>query len=407
MSYPYTAPNFLENQSVDDIHQRMLELLPSDVDKSENSVFWDVTRPPATEKAEFVQYELNETIKLIFPQWAYGIWLDYHAQLRNLVRKQANKSSGILEVTGILGTTIPEGFQFATAANVSSISSSILFQSTAAFILAGESNAQGQVTCFMEIEAVYGGIAGNVAKDTIKLMVTPLTGISYISNPEAITGGTEEETDEDLRERVLEAIRTGVSYTGCNSDYIRWAKEVPAVGYVIVDPEWDDPSLPEVFHYTDHFGARRCAGAVRLIIVDENGQPANEQILEAIYLHIMGQDDTDISRLAPIGAHLTVVAPEDLIVNIEATVHLEEGEVLDTVLTRFRTNLSAHWLEIAIEAQTAESGTSSVRFVQVGAVLAKTSGVRDYEKLYINGKTENIMVSQAQYPITGEVIFHD
>lgn len=383
----------------------MLDVLPADVDKSENSILWDVTRPAATEKAEFVQFDLNETIKLIYPLWAYGQWLDYHAELRSVERKRANKASGILDVTGKVGTEIAQGFLFATAANVSSVSSSVLFQATGTTILSGEENGQGFVTVSIEIEAMLGGHAGNVAADTVKLMATPLSDVSYITNPEPITGGTAEETDDDLRERVLAAIRGGVSYTGCNSDYVRWAKEVPAVGYVIVDPEWADPSLPENFHYVDHYGTARCAGAVRLIIVDENGQPANEQIIENVYSHIMGEDITDLARLAPIGAHLTVVAPEDLIVDIDATVHLEEEADLSVVLERFKTNLSAHWLAIALEAQTAETGTSSVRWVQVGAVLAKTTGVHDYTDLTINGQTENIVVTQAQYPITGEVTF--
>lgn len=403
MDYPYTAPDFLEGQSVNEIHQRMLNVLPNDVDKSENSIFWDVTRPPSTEKAEFVQFELNETIKLIFPQWAYGVWLDYHAQLRGVERKRANQSSGTLLVTGVEGTEIPAGFQFATPANVSTVSSSVLFRATEATTLSGEKDAQNLVSVSIEIEAASGGTLGNVAADTVKLMVTPLSGISYISNPEAITGGTEEETDSDLRERVLEAIRYGVSYTGCNADYIRWAKEVPAVGYVIVDPEWNDPSLPESFHYVDHYGTTRCAGSVRLIIVDENGQPANEQILEEVYLHIMGDGITDVARLAPIGAHLTVVAPEDLVVDISAKVVLEEEEELETVLARFVVNLSAHWLAVAMDAQTAELGTSSVRWAQVGAVLAKTTGVHDYTDLTINGGEENILVTQAQYPTTGKV----
>lgn len=385
----------------------MLDILPSDVDKSENGIFWDVTRPAATEKSEFVQFELNETIKLIFPQWAYGQWLDYHAQLRSVERKPANKSSGELQVTGTKGTEIPSGFQFCTAANVSTISASVVFETETSYTLTGDPDENGHITIEIEVFAVIGGYASNVAADTVKLMVTPLSGISYVTNTEPITGGVEEENDDDLRERVLEAIQGGVSYTGCNADYIRWAKEVPAVGYVIVDPEWNDPSLPENFHYVDHYGTTRCAGAVRLIVVDENGVPANDQILENVYAHIMGTDITDIARLAPIGAHLTVVAPEDLVVDIDATLILEDEETLDAVLARFKSNLYAHWLVVATEAQTSETGTSSVRWVQVGAVLAKTQGVHDYTDLTINGGTSNLLVTQAQYPVTGEVILRE
>ncbi len=394
----YESPDFLQGNSVDEIHQRMLDMLPSDVEKTENSLLWDFTRPPATEKAELVEFHLNETIKLIFPQWAYGTWLDYHAEIRNVARREANPSSGFVTVTATPGTEIPTGFQFATAAKGTAVSASVLFSVTEGGIMGEEG------TAVFPVEAVEGGKAGNVAVDTVILMVNPLSGISYVTNEEAISGGTEWEDDESLRERILEAIRGGISYTGCNSDYLRWAKEVSGVGYVIVDPEWADPTMPEAFHYTDHYGVDRCAGTVRLVIVDENGSPANSQILEDVYQHIMGEGETDVNRLAPIGAKLTVVAPDSSILNITATLVLEED--LEIVEERILSNLNEYWLAVATEAQTAESGVSYVYWVQVGAVIAKTQGVVDYQDLTINGSTQNIRVNQAEFPTTGEAVFH-
>ena len=37
---------------------------------------------------------------------------------------------------------------------------------------------------------------------------------------------------------------------------------------------------------------------MRLIIIDSNGLPANRQIIDAVYLHIMGTGDEDVKRLA-------------------------------------------------------------------------------------------------------------
>lgn len=405
LSTSYQSPDFLSGNSVDEIHQRMLDQLPSSLEKTENSIPWDFTRPPATEKAEFVEFHLNETIKLIFPLWAYGEWLDYHAEIRNVTRREANPASGMVTMTGTVGTEIPTGFQLATVANGTSLSASVLFSVTEGGTLSGEENAEGKVSQDFPVEAISGGISGNVAVDTVKLMVYPLSSVSYVSNPKAISGGTEREDDDSLRERIMEAIRSGLSYTGCNGDYIRWAKEVSGVGYVIVNPEWADPDLPEIFHYTDHYGVERCAGAVRLIIVDENGSPANTQILEEVYTHIMGTDETDINRLAPIGAKLTVMSPESLVIPITATLILEEGESLETVVARIRSNLNEYWLKVALEAQTAESSISYVYWVQVGAVIAKTEGVVDYMDLLLCGNTVNIQVTQAEFPTTGEVNF--
>ncbi|MDR2168106.1 MAG: hypothetical protein LBE35_09710 [Clostridiales bacterium] len=87
----YTPPDFLQGQTVDVIHERMMAAMPDDLDKSELSIPWDFTRPAANEKALLIELELNETIQLIFPHWAYAEWLDLHAELEGLVRRAANQ----------------------------------------------------------------------------------------------------------------------------------------------------------------------------------------------------------------------------------------------------------------------------------------------------------------------------
>lgn len=400
-TYEYQAPEFLQDQSADEIHARMLEYMPEDIDKSEGNIPWDFTRPSALEKAEFVEFTLNETIKLIFPQWSYAEWLDLHGEKANCIRKPANKASGTLNVTGAVGTIIPSGFQFATISNQTA---SVIFETAESHILEGTPDDDGMVTNQIEITAVEGGLSGNVAADTIKLMVSPTNEISLISNPAALTGGTEEETDADYLIRILDAMRNGQSRTGCNADYRAWAQEVSAVGEVIVDPEWNDPNLPAAFHYTDQHGNEKCAGAVRLLIIDANGVPANQQILNAVYEHIAGDGDDDMERLMPVGAHLTVQAPTGVTMDISATVTIETGENIAAIKARFKEALTDYWLKVAKEAAEDEAThTGYVRMVQVGAVLAKTSGVIDYTNLTVNGGTANIAVTQSEYPVTGEV----
>jgi uncharacterized phage protein gp47/JayE len=379
----------------------MLDNLPQGIDKSEGNIPWDFTRPPALEKAEMVEFTLNETVKLMFPQWSYGKWLDLHGEKVNCIRRAANRASGALSVTGTKGTVIPAGYQFATPAE---LTSSVLFEAIESVSLDGEPDSKGQVTRQVPIRALDGGLTGNVAEDAVKLMVKPMSGIAYVTNPEAITGGAEAESDADYLIRILDAMRNGSSMTGCVADYIRWGREVPGVGQVIVDPEWDDPTLPEHFHYMDALGFRRCAGAVRLIIIDSNGLPANQQILDAVYLHIMGTGDDDIKRLAPIGAHVTVIAPEGLTVDISADVLLEDDADIEAVTQQLRKNLRGYWLTVGQEARlSSRTRTGYVRWVQVGAVLAKTKGVKDYKNLTINGDSKNIPITQVQYPVTGEV----
>ena len=71
----YETPEFLQDDE-DEVHQRMLELLPDDLDKSEGSHIWDLTRPTAIEVAEFKEFTMNTALQMIFPQFANGEFLD-------------------------------------------------------------------------------------------------------------------------------------------------------------------------------------------------------------------------------------------------------------------------------------------------------------------------------------------
>ena len=187
--YPYIPPEFLQGQSADDIHRRMMDNLPAGIDRSEGNILWDFTRPAAVEKAEMIEFVLNEVIQQIFPQWSKGEWLDLHGERENVTRRPANPASGTLMVRGVPGTAILAGYQFATAAD---LTSSVIFAAMEDVTLEGSPDSKGLVEVQVPVQAVKGGTEGNVAADTISLMVKPLRGIAYVTNPEAMTGGVED-----------------------------------------------------------------------------------------------------------------------------------------------------------------------------------------------------------------------
>ena len=407
MKYPYTPPAFLQNQTADVIHRRMLNDLPEDIDTSEAQTTWDFTRPAAMEKAELVEYRLNEVVKLIYPQWSWDEWLDLHGEKVKIFRRTANRAFGYLTVKGVPGTEIFTTDLFATPA---SRTPSVLFEPTEDAVLEGVKDDEGMVTITIPIRAFLGGKSGNVPKDSIKLMAKPVGGVVYITNDEAITGGTEEETDENLIERILAAMRLGSSFTGCDSDYIRWAKEVSGVGNAYVDPEWVNPKMPPEFRWYDTVSKRwKCAGTVRLFVIDENGLPANDDILDAVYEHIIGEgndrekeetENNRIKRLSPIGARLTVASPKKHFITVKATVTLRHGEDIKTVTERFTENLVRYYIAAA---QNGSSGTL-IKYVFVGAALAETVGIENYDHntFFVNGAKNDIIIPIGEFPVTEE-----
>lgn len=134
-----------------------------------------------------------------FPQTAQGDYLDKHAQLRGLERRAAVAAEGVLrfETDQAAGTdlTIPVGTVCMTAGLVR-------FETTAEAVLQA-----GKTMVETTAAAVEPGAAGNVAADTIRAMAVVPVGISRCTNPKGFSGGLDEESDEELRERVMETFQ--------------------------------------------------------------------------------------------------------------------------------------------------------------------------------------------------------
>lgn len=370
MSTPdFKAPSFLEGQDAETIHKRMMDMLPPDIDDTEGGFIWDFTRPTALEKAEMLEFHLQETLKIMFPMWAYDEWLDYHTKGKGLTRKPANAASGTLLITGTPGTDIPTGFKFAAPAKDDS--PAIEYETKERYIVGETGTVEIQVT------AVVPGTGGNVPAGTVRLMVKPIEGITSIANDEQITGGTEIESDDELRSRIDEAdAASDESFVGNDADYIRWAKEVPGVGTAtaLVIPEWNGP------------------GTVKVIVIDANGQPANAAIIEAVYENIVSPSDRQ-KRKAPIGATVTVEAPAAKQIDYVFLLEIETGETQETVLERFKAGLQMYYIQAKKE--------KVARYNKIASILTETSGVKDFTGLLVNGGEVNIGLEEDEYPVTG------
>lgn len=357
-------PEFLQNKSTDEIHTQMLDSMPGDIDKSQGQHPYNYTRPTAMIASELCQQTLPEIIKLIFPMYAYGEWLDYHAQMRGISRRPATASSGTLQLTVAKNTNIPVGSQFSTASVDGQ--PSVVFETMQGKFNLPEGEAEVPVKCMQT------GTVGNVIAGTVIFKLSQLSGVTAVTNPEAITGGTEEEDDDSLRARIVSLDQSqSVSYVGSVADYKRWSLEVPGVGGVTVIPAQDD------------------SGLVTLVITDSNGDPANEEICQNVYDYIMSPADPELRLTAP-NVKLSVIPPTITELFISATVEVGTGSSLDAIKTAFIEAVQAY-------LDTARSD-GEVRYTQIGKILAGISGVYDYDALTLNSGTTNISITNTQLP---------
>ena len=134
-----------------------------------------------------------------FPQTAVGQYLDYHAETRALTRLPAAKATGVLRFSAPSAAVTDYEID---AGSVAMTSSGVRFETTKKATL-----AKGETYVDVPASAVEAGASGNAIAGAIHLMSVYPVGITQCTNPEAFSGGSDEESDEKLRERVLESYK--------------------------------------------------------------------------------------------------------------------------------------------------------------------------------------------------------
>ena len=363
----FPIPDFIYEMSADNIHARMKKNLPNDIDASEGQFPHDFTYPSALQIAYACEYVLIEALKLAFPPYSSGELLRVHAASNNLFIKEATYSRGTITVTGEAGTIIPLGAIFSTESTATTESIDFATLEEAVIPESG--------TVDIAIRCTEAGANGNVSAGTIVLKSSDLPSeITSVTNAAATSGGTDEETEEALRERIADVEQTkGLSHVGSVADYKRWAESVDGVGEALPVPASDD------------------SGTVTIILTDANGDPASAELCEAVYDYIMGVEENQSDRQVNVNASLVVKAPEGLTITISATVYTDGSESLSDIKTYFLGNLNSYLLSAS------EKGT--VRYSEICKLLLNTPGVYDYENVLVNGGTSNISVEKDELAV--------
>lgn len=159
----------------------------------------------------------------LLPDTADAEYLDRHASIWAVYRRQPVSASGSITVNGAIGTTVPVGSLFVR-------SDGQQFASTAEVTLAGSSAG-------VIVQATSAGVLTNTAAGASLTLVSPVSGLSSQASVgvDGLTNGADIEADADLRLRLLLRLRNPPS-GGTAADYEQWALEVPGVSRAWVFP---------------------------------------------------------------------------------------------------------------------------------------------------------------------------
>jgi uncharacterized phage protein gp47/JayE len=133
-----------------------------------------------------------------------------------VLRLAPQKATGAAQFTGLVGKVIPSG-------TVMTSSDAVAYASTASATIGGGG------TVSVAIAAVVAAASGDAVNGIALTLSTPIAGINSAGSAVTdITGGTDLETDDALRSRMLESYAAPPA-GGSASDYVTWALAVPGV----------------------------------------------------------------------------------------------------------------------------------------------------------------------------------
>ncbi|OXM86455.1 baseplate J/gp47 family protein [Paenibacillus rigui] len=345
-----------EAQTQTAILTRMLDASPSNMDKRQGSVTYDLLSPASIELA-MAYIELEQVLKLGFADTSYGIYLDLRCKELGLTRKPAVKAVGDITFTGPEDTFIPKGTEVSTGGKIP-----VYFKTMADCRLTGGSATVGA-------EAKTGGFSGNVTIGAIKLLFGAYSGVVSVTNTSTFNGGVDLETDEDLLNRYMERVRRPAA-SGNANQYRQWALEIAGISDAKVYPLWNGN------------------GTVKIALLDSNKRaPLPSKV---------AQVNQYIASVAPVGAAITVVAATEVPIHVSGTYTLKPGATLEDARRQIAEGVANYLKTLAFS-------DAIVRYTQIANVVLDTDAVVDYANLQVNSGTANLTIESGSVAVLGTV----
>lgn len=347
---------------------------PENVDTRQGSIFYDAVSGICIKIAKLYT-DLDLVLQMTSVLTATGDALDLRAGEHGIDRLQATKAKYKVEFEG----KAPKiGERFYTDGQY--------------FILVQDDSG----TYYLEAETA--GTSGNgIYEGTNVVPVNTVEGLESAEIKGIYENGTDAESDESLRQRVLEKI-SGPAENGNRQHYKTWCESIDGIGRARIYPLWNGENT------------------VKAVLIDGVGKPCSEEKAKEVQKYIDPADkgmtvvkngktytvgDGLGNGVANIGAHFTAVAASPITVNVRFEAQLRTGSNEETAKEEAEAAIEAHFRETVLGASSAED--TIVRVSQIGAIIAGLKSVIDYSGLTLNGAKDNIESGEDDVPVLGTV----
>lgn len=350
--------------SVDSIHNRILNNIDETYQKTEGFPTYDITRGFAFGLKDVDDLVVDTANKQRIENLS-GSELDTLISERTgLARKQSVKATGEIVIVSGRGVVL-NGDLFETENGVQ-------FES-----IERKEVAEGDTVA---IRAVVGGSIGNVPQGAITVIPKTIQGISEVTNTKDTIGGYDVESDDAYRARYYTKLRTPVNGVNANQ-YKLWAMDIDGVGGARCIPTWNGKNT------------------VKVVLVGSDLKPASDAIIKSVQDYIDPNKNGDGSGVATIGAVTTVVKATEKTLNITVKgLTVSTGLNIDEVKATIQTNVELYIKQSVFN-------TDKVSVAKLGAIIADTKGVLDFTELQVNGGHTSINLEQDECAVLGVITY--
>ena len=200
-----------------------------------------------------------------------------------------------------------------------------------------------------------------------------------------LTLGTDDEDEEEFRERILESYGSK-SFGGNKADYQNYIKDFDTVA--ACKPKRRESDSPWI----------------NIWILDAGYSVPSASVVAAVQdavdpLESSGEGD----GMAPICHHVKIMAADGVSINVSATVTLDSGYTVSSIKDTIATAISTYLYGLRKEWEDNALTPTIVRVAQVEARILSVTGVLDVADVKLNGSDENISLSYEKVPVIGEV----
>lgn len=354
--------------------QKMLDRVPNDIDKREGSLI-QTALGPAAYALEAFYLSLNQVQLSAFIQTGSGQALDYLSVLGGISRYPASAAVRL----GIFNTAVPIGARFSTINGSDSIN----------FIVTAATETPNQY----QLRAETPGTIGNAYSGSI-LPITYIEGLSSAQITDILVPGDDEESDDELRERLITALNER-PFGGNVAAYRTEIMDIDGIGAVQVYPTWDG------------------GGTVKCSILGADFLPASQTLVDNVQTAIDPPPNQGLGLgMAPIGAKVTITAPEALAINVSADITLAAGYDIGQIQPEVEAALGEYMLSIRKSWGTPVYAggveyNANVYLARVLAAIVGVVGVLNVANTQLNGSAADMILTETgqlqQVPVLGTV----